>query len=115
MIETGVLCGNLYILELSDLPYVSTILSIKTVSSTKCLRLNEKSSTLWHKRLGHIFRLGMERLIKDRILSILDFSNFDTYVDYIWGKITTKVRNAKLDRCIELLRVIHTDIYGPFM
>ena len=81
LIETGVLCGNLYILELSVLPYVSTILSIKTVSSTKCLRLNEKSSTLWHKRLGHIFRQGMERLIKDRILWILDFSNFDTYVD----------------------------------
>ena len=56
----------------------------------------------------------MERLIIDEILPYLDFSDFDTYVNCIKGKLTTKVRNAKVDRCIELLEVIHTNIYGPF-
>ena len=28
--------------------------------------------------------------------------------------MTTKVRNAKVDRCIELLRDIHIDLCGPF-
>ena len=56
----------------------------------------------------------MKRLIKDKIFLDLDFSNFDTCVDYIKGKLTTKVRNAKIDRCIELLGVIHTDICGSF-
>ena len=56
MIGTGVLCGSLYKLELSALPFVFTTLSINTTSSSKSLRLNEKSSTLWHKRLGRISR-----------------------------------------------------------
>ena len=54
LIGIGVICGNLYKLELSALSYVSTTLSINTVRSTKCLRLNKKSSTLWHKHLSHI-------------------------------------------------------------
>ena len=56
----------------------------------------------------------MERLIKDVILSDLDFSYFDTCVDCIKGKLTAKVRNVKIDRCTKLLWVIHTDIYGSF-
>ena len=56
----------------------------------------------------------MERLIKDEILPDLDFSNFNTCVDCIKGKLTTKVRNAKVDRYTEFLGIIHTDICGPF-
>ena len=54
----------------------------------------------------------MERLIKDEILSDLDFSYFDICVDCIKGKLTAKIRNVKADRCTELLRVIHIDICG---
>ena len=36
--------------------FFSATLTANTASSTKCLKLNEKSSTLWHKRLGHISR-----------------------------------------------------------
>ena len=46
----------------------------------------------------------MERLIKDEILLDLDFSNFDTCVYCIKGKLTAKVR----------IEVIHTDICGLF-
>ena len=46
LIGTGVLCGNLYRLELSTLPFVFAILTVNTASSSKCLRLNEKSSIL---------------------------------------------------------------------
>ena len=51
----------------------------------------------------------MEKLIKDGILPDLNFLDFDTFIDCIKGKLTTKV-----DRCTELLRVIHTDICGAF-
>ena len=54
LIDIGVLCRSLYRLELFDLPYVSITLTVNTSSSFKCLRLNEKYSILWHKRLGHI-------------------------------------------------------------
>ena len=114
MIGTKVLCGNLYILKLAALASVSATLSVNTVSSTKHLRLNEKSSILLHERLGHISKQRIERLIKDEILSDLDFLDFDTCVDCIKGKLTTKIRNAKAGRCTKFLGVIHTDICGSF-
>ena len=114
MIGTRVLCGSLYRLELSTLPYVFATLIVNTASSSKHLRLNEKSSTIWHKRLDNISRKRMDRLIKDEIFPDLDFSDFDTCVDCIKGKLTAKVKNAKIDRCTELLRVIHTNICGSF-
>ena len=52
--------------------------TVNTITSTKCLRLKEKSSILWHKRLGHISKERMERLIKNEIIPDLDFSVFDT-------------------------------------
>ena len=45
----------------------------------------------------------MERLIKDKILPDLDFSDFDTCVDYIKGKLAAKVWNAKIDDVLSCL------------
>ena len=109
LIGTGVLCRSLYTLELSALPFVFPTLTVNTDSSSKSLRLNEKSSTLWHKRLGRISRHRIKRLIKDEILPDLD-----TCVDCIKGKLIAKVRNVKIDRCTKFLEVIHTDICGSF-
>ena len=100
LIGTGVLYGNLYRLGFSALPSISTTLIVNTASSSKCLTLNEKYSILWHKCLCHICRQRMERLIKDDILPDLPS--------------TSEVRNAKVDTCTALLRVIHTYICGPF-
>ena len=96
------------------MPSVFATLIVNTFSSTTSLRLNEKSSILWHKRLRHISRQRMKRLIKDEILPDIDFSYIDTCVDCIKGKLTTKIRNAKANRCTELLGVIHTGICGSF-
>ena len=71
LIDTEVLCGNLYRLELFALPSISVTLTVNTACSSKRLRLNEKSFILWHKRLGHFSRQRMERLIKDEILQDL--------------------------------------------
>ena len=56
----------------------------------------------------------MARLIKDEIISDLDFLDFDTCADCIKGKLTANVRNAKIDRCTELLGFIHSNICGSF-
>ena len=56
----------------------------------------------------------MERLIKDEILPDLDFLDFDTCVDCIKGKLTTKIRNSKANRCTKWLGIIHTNICGSF-
>ena len=68
---------------------------------------------LWHKRLGHISRERMERLIKDGILSSLDFSDFSTCVNCIKGKYT-KTKKKGATRTTELLDTIHTDICSLF-
>ena len=77
-IANGILFENLYMLELSTLPFVSTTLFVNTISSTKSLTLNENSSILWHKCIGHISKQRMVGLIKNEILPDLDFP---TYVD----------------------------------
>ena len=96
MIGLGVLCGSLYRLELSALPSISTTLTVNTASSSKRLRLNEKSSTIWHKCLDHISKQRMKRLIRDEILPDLDFSYFDTCVDCIKGELTAGLGMPRL-------------------
>ena len=47
------------------------------------------------------------------MLSSLDFSNFETCVVCLKGKMTVKTRNEKIDRCGSTLDLIHIDICGP--
>jgi len=76
--------------------------------------MNEKSSKLWHRRLGHISIERIKRLVNDGVLRTLDFSDFCTCVDYIKGKQTNKIKkNAK--RSSKILKIIHTDICCPDM
>ena len=50
-------------------------------------KLNKENlASLWHKRLGHISKGRVERLVSDGILESLDFTNFDVSVDCINGK-----------------------------
>ena len=53
-----------------------------------------KSLLFFGTNVWVIFRQRMEILIKDEILPYLDFTNFDTSVGCIKGKLITKVRNA---------------------
>ena len=48
--------------------------------------INEESSMLWHRRLGHISIQRIKRLVNDGVLSTLDFTDFDTCIDCIKGK-----------------------------
>ena len=76
--------------------------------------MNEKSSMLWHRILGHISIERIKKLVNDGVPSTLDFANFETYVNCIKGKQTNKSkRGAK--RNTNLLEIIHTDICCPDM
>ena len=55
----------------------------------------------------------MERLIKDEILTSLDFFYFTSCVERIKGKYT-KVKKNGASRATELLECIHSDIWGPY-
>jgi hypothetical protein len=72
-----------------------------------------KIPRLWHKRLGHISRERLLRLVKDGILLNLDFFDLGMCVDCIKGKQIKHTRKGAT-RSTELLEIIHTDICGPF-
>ena len=72
----------------------------------------EQSYALWHKRLGHISKDRVERLIKTNILPALK-NDLETCVDCCRGKMT-KIRKKTAVLSSDLLEVIHTDISGPY-
>ncbi|KAF7835789.1 Retrovirus-related Pol polyprotein from transposon TNT 1-94 [Senna tora] len=105
--------NGLYCLNLNPNFESPTIASVNTVTGHKRHRIDGNSSMLWHRRLGHISRNRLDRLIKQEILPNLDFSNFDYCVDCIKGKFPAKTRGGKANRSENLLDISHTDISGP--
>ena len=89
----GFLFDRLYKIKLEqDNEYAS--FRVKN-SVSKRSRIKDQSSMLWHKRLGHISKERIQRLIKDNILVSLDFGDLDTCVDCIRGKLTkTRKKSA---------------------
>jgi hypothetical protein len=82
-------------------------------SKNKRKRIDGVSSKLWHRRLGHISRGRIERLVKESILPPLEFSDFEQCIDCIKGKYVKQIKkNAK--RSAGILEIIHTDICDPF-
>jgi len=93
--------------------YAGTVLTLHHNVGTKPSLVNEQSAFLWHKRLGHISRERMERLIKNEILPYLDFMDLNICVGFIKGK-QAKHTNKGATRNTQLLEIVHIDICGPF-
>ena len=64
-----------------------------TAGLKRCV-MNEESSMLWHRRLGHISIERMKKLVNDGVLSTLNFDDFETCVDCIKGKQTNKFKRG---------------------
>jgi len=47
-------------------------------AGTKRCVINEESSILWHRRLGHISIQRIKRLVNDGVLGTLDITDFET-------------------------------------
>jgi hypothetical protein len=93
--------------------------SSSTNVSSKRKRCADATSAKLHRRncgtiSWAIFREGIERLIKDDILTPLDFSNSDYCIDCIKGKYAKQVKKGEAKRSAGVLEIIHTDICGPF-
>jgi hypothetical protein len=89
--------------------------SLSTNVSSKRKRCDDATSAkLWHYHLGHILRGRIERLIKDDILILLDFSNSDYCIDCIKGKYAKQVKKGEAKRSAGVLEIIHTNICGSF-
>ena len=56
--------------------------------------INERSSVLWHNKLGHIFIDRIKILVNDGALDALNFTHFSTYGDYIKEKQINKSKKV---------------------
>ena len=74
---------------------------------TKRAFVNEKSTYLWHKRLGHISKERIQRLVKNEVLSDLNFTDLGICVDCIKRKQTSFTVEKAGTRSTELLELIH--------
>nr|CAN75475.1 hypothetical protein VITISV_006889 [Vitis vinifera] len=101
IIGTGSLTDKLYKLNIKATNGNETLHSSNYGIKRKLM--NENSSMLWHKRLGHISNQRIQRLVLEGILDPLDFLDFQVCIEK---------KNA--NRCSDVLELIHTDICGPF-
>ena len=96
LVGSGTLYDDLYMIDLFPRAVESSSNAhVMNVVSSNRARVDENCSMLWHKRLGHISKQMIERLIKDGILHNLDFSDFDTCVNCIKGKLIAKTRKER--------------------
>ena len=112
IVGSGTLCDGLYKLKLNN-HFAETLMILHPKVRTKRSLITEMSSFLWHKRLGHIFKERIQRLVKDGILENIDFTDLGVYVDCIKGKQTKHTKKGAT-RSTNLLEIIHTDICRPF-
>ena len=112
LVGTGSLSyvDNLYMLD-TIASYHET-LQLSTQGNKRKLT-NENSSSLWHKRLGHISTRRIERLVSYGILDSIDFADFEIFTNCIKGK-QTNTRRFGANRATDVLQLIHTYICGPF-
>nr|KAJ0220159.1 hypothetical protein LSAT_V11C200069570 [Lactuca sativa] len=112
VIGTGSLtyCDKLYMLDIVT-SYNET-LHVDSRGTKRKLN-NENSATLWHKCLGRISKMRIDRLVSDEVLSNLNFTDLKICVECIKGK-QTKTKRLDATRSSDVLELIHTDICGPF-
>ena len=105
-IGTGILADGLYRISLQN---EATNNSLHVHIGTKRCNINEDSSMLWHRRLVDISIDRIKRLVKDGVLSTLDYTDLETYVDCIKGKQTNKSKK-NANKSSNILEIIQTDI-----
>ncbi|KAF7827012.1 Retrovirus-related Pol polyprotein from transposon TNT 1-94 [Senna tora] len=97
-----------------DTNYTDSNVNLHIINyGTKRKLTYENSLRLWHKRLGHISKQRMQRVMSDGILDTLDLSNFDVCIECIKGK-RTNVRKTGAKRSNDHLELIHTDVLDMF-
>jgi hypothetical protein len=103
----------LYMLSLNDFP-VMNVCDVTNKRRRISAGDNETSLKLWHCRLDHILRMRMEHPIKEEILAPLDFFDLGHCIECIKEKYGKHIKKMGTTRSSCVLKIIHTDICGPF-
>ena len=67
IVGSGILCDGLYKISLNH-EFAQALITLHSNVGSKRGLINENSSILWHRRLGHISRERIEKLVKEGIL-----------------------------------------------
>ena len=92
-IGSGIHMDGLYKLKL-DVNFSASLMCVHQNIGIKCSMENENSPYLWHKRLGHISKERLQRLVKNEILPNPEFTDLGLCVDCIKGKQTNITRKV---------------------
>src|SRR3954463_3240498 len=111
VIGTGTLVGKLY--KLDTTTFIDNEGLFSSNLGTKRRLTNENTAIIWPKRLGHISKQRIQRLMSEGIIDSLDLSDLKVCIECVKGKQTNK-RKTGAYRSSELLELIHMDICGPF-
>ena len=86
---------------------------IHNIDAKRCKVDNDSATYLWHCHLCHIGVKRMKKLHSDGILESLHYESFDACEPCLMGKMTKTQLSGTMERAIDLLEIIHTDVCGP--
>ena len=84
------------------------MIHIYNIEAKRCRVDNDCATYLWHCRLGHIGVKHMKKLRADGLLESLDACE-----PCLMGKMTKTPFSGTMERAIDLLEIVHTDVCGP--
>ncbi|KAL0313497.1 UNVERIFIED_CONTAM: hypothetical protein Sradi_5749000 [Sesamum radiatum] len=109
LVGNGTLSNGLYHINLQSAA-LYTLHVFANAGIKRCV-MNEDSSVLWHRRLGHISIERIKKLVNDGVLNTLDFTDFDTCVDCIKGKQTNvSKKGAKEAEALDAFKVFKAEV-----
>ena len=111
-IGSAYMCDGLYRLKTKFQIQESHSIENTMIGNKRGLK-DDQSYLLWHRRLGHISKERVQRLVKERILGSLDFTNIEPCVDCIKAKQSNTYKKD-VKHSNEKLEIVHTDVCGPF-
>jgi hypothetical protein len=86
---------------------------INSVDAKICKLSDDNTMYMWHCCLGHVGVKRMNKLHQDGLLGLLDFDSFDMCEPCLMGKMIRTPFTSFVERAIDLLGIIHTNVCGP--
>ncbi|GKB66751.1 retrotransposon protein, putative, ty1-copia subclass [Tanacetum coccineum] len=102
---------GIYEIDMHNLyPNVSSMFNV----SNKRAKHTLDSSYLWQCRLGHINKKCIDKFQRDGILQLTHDESLEKCKSCIFGKMVRKPFPHQVEKAKDILRLIHTDVSGPF-
>ena len=101
VVARGSKCGTLYMLHVSN------------VKANVICVTEQPSTSLWHRRLGHLSQSGMKILSRFGYVPGFNFSDFSVCEHCLYGKQTQSPHKRGSTRKSEPLALVHSDVCGP--